>query len=189
MRIVIQDDDAAGFVEEVRLCVSGIVRLYRPPELFLIKTNTWFGPNWLRFRGKVLGQLAVWSTDRARKLTVPPFVPHRVLWERRYTAPDYKQVPIRAIIHVKTPSDRAKTRYVSEVAPNSSLVWYSGSTRSNKRGAIMAYLLVEGSYWPWYLGWEQQKTWKIVKTVGVASNEIEQIRETRGFAVPLQPPD
>jgi hypothetical protein len=189
MRIVIQDDDAGGFIEEVRVCVSGIVRLYRPAELFLIKTNTWFGPNWLRFKGKVLGQLAVWGTHRNPKLTVPPFVPHRILWERRYIAPDYKQVPIRAIVHVNTPSRRAMTRLVNKVAPNASFLWYSGSSCSNKRGAIMAYLLIEGSYWPWYLGWELQSAWKIVKVVGASSDEIAEIRESKGFAVPLQTPD
>lgn len=59
---------------------SGAVRAI-PAELFLIKTNTWFGPNWLRFKGKVLGSLVVWSGERTRNVTIPPFVPHRILWE------------------------------------------------------------------------------------------------------------
>lgn len=189
MRIVVQDDDSAGFIGEVRACVSGIIRLHRPAELFLIKTNTWFGPNWLRFKGKVLGSLGVWSGERTRNVTIPPFVPHRILWERRYAAPEYEQVPIRSIIHVSVAADRARVRFVHEVAPNSSLVWYSGASNSNKRGAIMAYVRVDGSYWPWYLGWEQQKVWKIVKAVGVTADEISEIRESRGFTVPIQSPD
>jgi hypothetical protein len=188
MRVVVQDDDSAGFIEEVRACVSGMIRLYRPAELFLIKTNTWFGPNWLRFKGKVLGSIGAWSGERARNVPIPPFVPHRILWERRYAAPDYKPVPIRSIIHVSVPADRARVRFVHEVAPNSSLVWYSGASSSNRRGAIMAYVLVDGFYWPRYLGWEQQKGWKIVKTVGVTADEISEIRETRGFTVPLESP-
>jgi hypothetical protein len=184
--MVIQDDDAPDFIEEVRSCVSGVVRLYRPTELFLIKTDTWFGPNWVRFRGKALGAVGRWSGPRSKNLTVPPFVPHRIVWERRYTAPTYRQEPIRTIVHAKVPADKARYRFVHEVAPHASLLWYSGSTLTNKRGAIMAYVLFEGSYWPWYLGLEQNPTWKIVKFAGAAAEEIAEIRASRGPAIPLQ---
>lgn len=64
-----------------------------------------------------------------------------------------------------------------EVAPGASVVWYSGSSRLNKRAAILAYLLVEGSYWPWYLGWEMQREWKIVNVGNVSIEEITEIRK------------
>jgi hypothetical protein len=186
MRIVVQEDDDPGFIEEVRACVSGIVRSYRPAELFLIKTDNWFGDNWFRFKGKVLGLVGRWSTERALRITIPPFVPHRILWERRYAAPDYKQIAIRSIIHAKVPSARAIVRFMDGVAPNASICWYSGGSHKNKRGAIMAYLLVEGSYWPWYLGWELSNTWKMVKLVGASAEEIAEIRSRKGPAVPSQ---
>jgi hypothetical protein len=186
MRMAVQDDDAPGFIEEVRSCVSGIIRIYRPSEFFLVKTDNWFGPNWVRFEGKVLGAIGRWSGPRSKKIAVPPFVPHRIVWERRYLAPNYKQEPIRTIVHSKVPADRARVRFVHEVAPNATLVWYSGSTLSNKRGALMAYVLVEGAYWPWYIGLEQNPTWKIVKYGGVAAEEIAEIRSPKGPSVPLQ---
>jgi hypothetical protein len=184
MQIVTQDDDAEGFVAEVRACVFGIIRLYHPTELFLIKTNTWFGPNWLRFSGKTLGLLGVWSGEKTKNLAVPPFVPYRVLWERRYAAPEYRQIPIRKIVHVGTPSDKARTRYVRDVAPSASLVWYSGASQKNGRGAIMAYLLLNGSYWPWYLGWKLEGDWKIVKSVGATIDEIAAIRKPEQSSIP-----
>jgi hypothetical protein len=83
MRFVQQEDDDAEFLEQVRLCIDWVTQVHRPPELFLIKIDNWFGPNWLRFSGKCLGAIAIWK-DR---LTIPPFVPHRVLWERRFVGP------------------------------------------------------------------------------------------------------
>ena len=177
MQIVTQEDDAEGFVAEVRACVSGIIRLYRPGELFLVKTNTWFGPNWLGFSGKAEGALGVWK----KKLTLPPFVPHRVLSERRYAAPDYKQEPIRNLLHFKMPGANAQKRYVSEVAPAASLLWYSGSTRSRDRGSIMAYLWVESSYWAWYTGWAfRNSSWKIAQSSGATIAEIDELGKTTG---------
>jgi hypothetical protein len=173
MQIVTQDDDSPDFVSEVRVCAAGIVRCYHPAEFFLIKTNNWFGANWLGFSGKSLGLVGAWN----KKLTVPPFVPHRILWERRYLAPHYKQVPIRDSVHVRTSGEGAQKRYVSEVAPNASLLWYSGASRSSGRAAMMAYLLVGHSYWAWYAGWAFRETWKIVKTCGATPVEIAEIRK------------
>jgi hypothetical protein len=172
MQIVTQDDDAPGFVSEVRSCVLGIVRCYRPAEFFLIKTDNWFGANWLGFSGKAAGQIGVWK----KKLTVPPFVPHRILWEQRYLAPHYKRAPIRNLVHIHTSGERAQKRYASGVAPNASLFWYSGGSRSTGRGAMLAYLLVEHSYWAWYASWAFRDAWKIVKTCGATTEEIAEIR-------------
>jgi hypothetical protein len=189
MRIVVQDDDETGFIHEVRACVSGIIRLNRPPELFLIKTNAWFGPKWLRFQGKVSGSFGVWAGERCKNVALPPFVPHRILWERRYLAPEYKQAPIRRIVHEQVSASRALKRNVRDITPNASLVWFSGSSRSNKRGAIMAYLLVEGSYWAWYLSWEQQNTWRVTESIGATADEIAEIRRWKGGTLPLRTPD
>jgi hypothetical protein len=186
MRLVVQDDDEVGFVREVAAFVSGITRLHRPAEFFLVKTNTWFGPNWLRFRGKVLGLLGVWAGEKSRSLSLPPFVPHRILWERRYVAPAYKQAPIRKVLHLKMPADQARTRYVHDVAPGASLLWYSGASKLNKRGAIMAYVCVGDSYWTWYVGLALNSEWKVVKVAGATDDEIAEIRRPGGLSIPIQ---
>jgi hypothetical protein len=178
MKIIVQDDDAAGFVDQVRTLVSNVVRRYQPRELFLIKTNTWFGPNWLRFAGKAAGAIGIWYGPKADNISVPPFVPHRILWERRYTAPNYRQIPIRRIVHLETSAANAKTRRVRDVAGNGSLIWYSGASLKNKRGSIMAYLLVNDSYWTWYTGWQFQESWLITKLCGASIEEIEELRNS-----------
>jgi hypothetical protein len=177
IRIITQDDDAADFVAELRVFVSGIIRLCHPAEIYLIKTDRWIGSQWLRFKGKVIGAVGRWNGPKSKHITVPPFVPHRILWERRYAAPDYKQVPIRRIVHVKTPADKGRTRWLHEVAPHASLVWYSGATASNKRGAIMAYILSNDSYWTWYTGWVSGEPWKMDEIIGLTADEIAEFRK------------
>jgi hypothetical protein len=176
MQIVRQDDDADGFVVEVQACLLGIIRAYHPAELFLVKTNSWFGGKWLGFSGKVEGAFGVWKN----RLTVPPFVPHRILWERRYVAPNYEQAAIRKMVHVETPSQHGQKRYISDIAPNASFVWYSGASRSSKRASIMAYLFLEHSYWAWYTGWVFRNSWKVAETSGATIEEFENLRRSAG---------
>src|SRR5579862_2606045 len=175
MRFVQQEDDDAEFLEQVRLCIDWVTQVHRPPELFLIKIDNWFGPNWLRFSGKCLGAIAIWK-DR---LTIPPFVPHRVLWERRFVGPDYHQKSIKNIVHVNTESQLAQLRHVGDVAPNASLIWFSGGSQRNQRGALMAYLLNADSYWSWYTGWQERSGWKIVEAQGITHEAFDDFRSVR----------
>jgi hypothetical protein len=177
IRIITQDDDAADFLAEVRLFVSGIIRVCHPAEIYLIKTDRWFGSQWLRFTGKVIGAVGRWSGPKSNHITVPPFVTHRILSERRYVAPDYKQIPIRRIVHVDTPADKARTRWLHEVAPGASLIWYSAASGSNKRGAIMAYILSNESYWTWYTGWVSGQPWKMAEIIGLTADEITEFKK------------
>ncbi|MGH9734011.1 MAG: hypothetical protein ACRD8A_05425 [Candidatus Acidiferrales bacterium] len=138
-----QEDDSVEFIERVKICTDWVARKLRPTEIFLIKVDNWFGDNWLGFSGKTLGQPGVWKS----KLTVPPFVPHRIIWERRFAGLTCEQKPIREMIHVEAKGKQPQLRTVAEIAPNASLVWFSGSSLRNGRAALMAYLLYNNSYW------------------------------------------
>jgi hypothetical protein len=174
-----QLDDSAEFFEQVRTCLKWITEIHQPLELFLIKIDNWYGPNWLGFSGKMIGALGVWQS----KLTMPPFVPHRVLWERRFVSPNYQQKAIRNMVHIEMPSQRALRRLVGDIAPNASLVWFSGGSLRNGRAALMAYLFSNESYWIWYTGWAEHSGWKIVKAIGITPEKF------KSFASPSSQPD
>jgi hypothetical protein len=169
-----QEDDSPEFFVQINNCLSWITSVHKPPELFLIKIDNWFGPNWLGFSGKMQGALGVRKSD----LTMPPFVPHRVLWERRFVAQAYQQRAIRNIVHIKMPSQRALKRLVGDVAPNASLLWFSGGSLRNGRAALMAYLFSDDSYWIWYTGWTEHSGWKIAKAVGITPESFNSFRPT-----------
>ena len=170
-----QDDDNAEFVDLVKSCLRWAASENRPPELYIIKIDNWFDARWCEFSGKAIGAFGTWMT----KLTLPPFVPHRVIWERKFVAPDYIQSPIRKCIHVKVSGGDAQLRRVSEIAPNASFVWFSGQTKSNGRGALMAYLLHDGSHWPWYTAWTLRDGWRASLLRGVSTEELGSITRSR----------
>ena len=175
MEILIQDDDSKDFIAEVEHCTNGILRAYSPSELILIKIDNWFGPKWLRFSGKTLGALGVWRS----KLTVPPFVPNRVISERRFSAPDYITATPRKPIHIEIESKGAINRDLSEVAPKASLIWYSGNSQKMKRGSVMAYIWHSDSYWAWYAEWAGTDSWKVVSARNIGLAEVSALKDLR----------
>jgi hypothetical protein len=163
MQIIPGQDDAHDFIALVERSVNGILRQNAPLSLVLIKVDNWFGPKWLGFSGKMLGAFGIWQP----KLTIPPFVPNRIVSERRFVAPVYSETAMPTPMHLCIPSKVARTRSVSEVASGAALVWFSGDSKKGDRGSVMAYVPAGGSYWSWYVGYTKRECWRVVKTIGI----------------------
>ena len=82
--IDLEAGDAAPFIDRVRALATGVVRMHGPQNLVITRIDNWFGPKWLAFSGKLLGALGVAKKD----LTLPPFVPSRVVWQHDYQRDD-----------------------------------------------------------------------------------------------------
>jgi hypothetical protein len=178
MIIVPQEDDAPEFTNILEGVVSGIARRHLPQTLVLIKIDNWFGRAWRGFQGKVLGAMGTWSIPRwdvpPDHLVIPPFVPNRVVSQRRFNAPDYQEVDRGKPIHKNIPSDLACERRVSNEIPNTAIVWYSGNSKLAGRGSVMAYIPASGSYWAWYAGW---KKWGPSEQHGITRAQLLQLIE------------
>jgi hypothetical protein len=173
MQIIPEQDDAHDFVALVEQSVNGILRQYAPLGLVLIKIDNWFGPKWLGFSGKALGAIGVWY----KKLTIPPFVPNRIVSERQFVAPTYVETAMRQPIHLNIASRDALRRRVSEVARGAALVWFSGDSNKSDRGSVMAYVPVGGSYLPFYVGYIKRESWHVVKTIGINQQGLLELME------------
>lgn len=136
MNIVPSDDDAPEFIAEINAILNGVLMSTTPQGLILVKIDGWFGPKWLSFSGKVIGAIPVWE-DR---LTIPPFVPNRVINQQVFSAPNYKGESLRQPIHKKLESVLALQRHDTTVAGKVALAWYSGDSLKNGRGSLMTYL-------------------------------------------------
>jgi len=157
MTIVPQADDAPEFVQIVSAIVEGVTRRHAPPWLVLVKIDNWFGPKWLGFKGKVLGALGTWSipySGIADHVTLPAFVPNRVVSQRGFAGPSYNEIETNAI-HKHIPSDLAAMRRMSNELSGVAMIWYSGNSLKAERGAVMSYIPVGNSYWPGT--WDGQK--------------------------------
>ena len=176
IKIGAEDGDSPQFLTYVKAVVRGIAVQHAPPELVLVKIDNWFGPRWLKFSGKIMGAFGIWKHE----LTVPPFVPNRVVWERRFALPSYAQVKTGKALHVSTTGSSADaSRRVSDVEPGIPLIWFSGCSETNGRAAIMAYVPVSDTYWTWYAGWSRNGSWRASALKGILAKELAALAEPR----------
>ena len=167
MNIVAQLDDAPEFVRQVELAANGILVRYSPRNLVVIKIDNWFGSKWLGFSGKVIGALGVWDKPHNRppdNIRIPPFVPDRVVSQRRFVAPIYEEIEAGKPVHRQIPSSIALGRKASATEPGTALAWYSGNSKTNQRGALIFYVPVNSSYWAWYVALESGEHWRITES-------------------------
>jgi hypothetical protein len=175
MKIALGQDDSPDFIDIVEGLVNGFLIGDAPPSLMLIKIDNWFGSKWLGFSGKILGALGV----SKGKLTIPPFVPNRVLSERKVIGPPYSEAKHDSPIHISVPSSVALTRRVDEVAPGAILFWYSGGSLKSGRGSAMAYVPTGDAYCNWYAEWASSASWHLVKWTGVQPEDLAKLMNNR----------
>lgn len=186
MRITSDIDDAPDFVKQVEQVASGVTRLHAPQTLVLIKIDNFFGSKWLGFSGKALGAIRVWhnpSYHPANIVRIPPLVPHRVVSQRRFSAPTYEEIDCGKPIHKRMPSTIALNRTVAAAAPKSALVWYSGESKATGRGALMAYIPAGDSYWLWYAALETGESWTVTETLDIKRDDLASLMEQGSGAI------
>jgi hypothetical protein len=173
-------DDAPDFVRRVEQSAGGVVRRHAPETLILIKIDNFFGSKWLGFSGKALGAIGVWhnpSYRPANVVRIPPFVPNRVVSQRKFSAPTYEEIDCGKPIHMRMPSSVALNRTVADAAPKSALIWYSGESKVTGRGAVMAYVPAGDSYWLWYAALETGESWRVTETLDIKRDDFESLME------------
>jgi hypothetical protein len=180
MKIRPEIGDAPDFVRHVEQVTNGVIRLHAPETLVLIKIDNYFGSKWLGFSGKVLGAVGVWhnpSYHPANNVRIPPFVPNRVVSQRRFCGPDYGEIDGGKPIHKRIRGGTALKRMAATEAPKSALVWYSGESEVTGRGAVMAYVPAGDSYWLWYAALETGEPWHISETWDIKREDLVSLIE------------
>lgn len=168
-----QDDDVR-FIDWVEAVIGQTIGRTAPEELYVIKIDNWFGRRWLGFAGKVFGALGV--RKPRNKITLPPFIPSRVVYEQRFTrrrnSPAYvPAVPIRPL-HIRQESGENLQRRLENQVPQAALFWYSGDSKNSGRGSLMAYIPTPEEYLVWYLGASRDAGWKVVERAGDVTREL-----------------
>jgi hypothetical protein len=163
MNILPEKNDADSFIAQVDALANGILRAHTPESLILVKVNSWFGSRWLGFSGKILGTLGVWQDN----LSVPPFVPSRIVSQQRFTAPNYSEIPSGAPLHKKVRSGEAILRKIAAAEPAAAVLWYSGNSKITGHGSVMAYIPASNSYSCWYVSWAKRNAWHVEETAGI----------------------
>jgi len=182
MNVTPEVDDAPDFTSYVERMANGVSCRHGPDTIVLIKIDNWFGSNWLGFSGKALGALGVWNKPRnmpADNIRTTPFVPARVVSQRRFVSPSYEEVSSGKPIHIRVPSNRALLRKAATTEPKAALVWYSGNSQTTGRGVVMAYVPVGDSYWPWYAALETRGSWCVTVTWDIKREDLLKLMDQR----------
>ena len=177
-----QPDDAPEFVSLVKNAVNEILRRYTPTTLVLIKIDNWFGSRWLGFEGKVMGIAGVTMNINKRRtagIKIPPFVPERVVSQRRFVAPCFEEVDAGELIHKRMRTTEALKRKAALAAPDTALVWYSGKSKTSGRGSLMSYLPLDSAYWPWFVELKQGNPWSVTEIRGITAEDFSSFLEAR----------
>jgi len=180
MEIVSQIDDAPEFLRQVELAVNGVLHRFAPASLALIKIDNWFGSRWYGFCGKVIGAFGVAikpSHHDHEHLCVPPFVPERVVSQRRFAGPAFEEVEAGNPVHLRITSKLALRRMIAKEEPETALAWYSGNSKANGRGALMVYVPAGDSYWTWFVESERGQPWRITEAWGIKPDDLSRLTE------------
>jgi len=160
--------DDPQFLDWVEAVVIAVEKTFKTDLAFVVKIDNWFGKRWLGFSGKTLGALGI----RKKKLTLPPFIPSRVVSQRRFWE-DGTDPGRHRRLHRWQPSGENLQRYTEVVLQGAHGFWYSGRSASNDRGSFMAYVSTPDGYWPWYVGLRRDENWRVVECIGIDIPELE----------------
>ena len=168
--------DAPDFLDAVERLLTGVAATPRPPQVCVVRIDSWFDAKWLKFSGKLLGAVGMSADD----VTVPPFHPHRVQaesWCRLdESAAEYVPDPRpHPTLHVPQPSERNLRRKLRVVAPDTMCVWYSGDSALLERGSLMVYVpAADGTYWCWFATLAAAKPqWRPTRLAGISPSELQ----------------
>jgi hypothetical protein len=128
-----------------------IARLYAPRTLVLIAVDHWFGSRWLNFSGKILGIAGVHSYPPS----IPPFVPARIVSQRRFASPNYVETDAGRPLHIEVSSSEALRRKLATIEPDTAVIWYSADSYQTGQMSLMTYAPVNGEYLNWYASFQR----------------------------------
>lgn len=172
----LEPTDDAQFLNWVDAVVVGVEERFRTDHTYIVKIDNWFGKRWLGFSGHALGVIGI----HKQKLTLPPFVPSRVVSQRRFSH-STAEPSLHRPLHVRQMSGQNLQRYVDVVVHDSNVFWYSGGSARKDRASFMAYVSTPEGYWPWYVGVRRTGEWRVVETLGIAQYELEELIRVGGL--------
>lgn len=163
------DKDDSHFIEIVSRISNNLVRCSKPAEIYLIQIDSFFDYKWESFSGKVLGALPVWKLN----LTVPPFVPNRIVNQRYFKSIGSSYALKWAKpLHIHQSSSSNMTRFIKRLIKSGMVIWYSGNTNATRLGSLMVYEIERGDVYSFYISFKKQNEWDIEKVSGIGKQIV-----------------
>jgi hypothetical protein len=165
-------DDDAGFHDRVQWIVSGCIKQYKPAEVYVIRIRDWFDYKWCYFSGKMLGAV---GRSKFRDLTLPPFVPNRVVSQDHYdqVAEGVYKGSDAPPLHIRQPSEANFRRFIRRTTNDGTAVWFSSGSKTTGRGSVMVYNVSPEMKFGWHVAFLRKAEWQIEKVTFTSIAVIE----------------
>lgn len=166
-------------MDQVEWIVTGCLREYRPAEVYTTRIRDWFDYKWCYFSGKTLGALGV---SKWTELTLPPFVPNRVLGQHHYdrVSPDldlYEQTDAPPL-HIHQESAANFQRFIRRTTNDGTLFWFSSGSAASGRGSIMVYHVMPDLKFGWHVTFMKKAEWQIENVTFTSRPIVEALRKS-----------
>jgi hypothetical protein len=173
------DDDDPGFMDQVEWIILGCLTEYKPAEVYTTRIRDWFDYNWCYFSGKTLGALGV---SKFADLTLPPFVPKRVLSQYHYDrlSPNlelYTQTDAPPL-HIVQESAANFQRFIRRTTNDGTLFWFSSGSAASERGSVMVYHVMPDLKFGWHVTLMKKAEWQIEKVTFTSKPVVEALRKS-----------
>jgi len=168
------DDDDPGFMDQVEWIISGCLHEYGPSEIYTTRIRDWFDYRWCYFSGKSLGAVGV---SKFADLTLPPFVPNRVLSQEHYDRVSadlnlYERTE-KPPLHIHQESAANFQRFVRRTTNDGSLFWFSSGSCNSGRGSVMVYHVMPDLEFGWHVSFMKKSKWQIDKVTFTSKPLVE----------------
>ena len=170
-------EDDPGFLDQLRWIIAGSLDQYQPAEVYVIRIRDWFDYKWCYFSGKRLGAFGV---SNFRDLTLPPFVPNRVLIQCHYNRAsangDVYKLSDAPQLHIHQTSGANFNRFIRRTTNNGTIIWFSSGSISTSRGSIMVYNVSPEIKFGWHVTFLKKADWQIEKVSFTSKTTVEALR-------------
>ena len=172
-------EDDPDFLEQVQRIVIGCINQYRPAEAYVIRIRDFFDYKWCYFSGKTLGAVGV---SKFCDLTLPPFVPNRVISQDHYqrvgTSSGVYEVSDAPPLHIHQPSEANFKRFIRRTTNDGTAIWFSSGSRATGRGSIMVYNVTPDIKFGWHITFLKKAGWQIGKVTFTSKALVEALRDS-----------
>jgi len=181
----LQDDDA-GFLDKAQWIVNGCLSEYKPMEVYIIRIRDWFDYKWCYFSGKMIGAVSV---SKFADLTLPPFVPNRVVSQDHYNCRAVGEYePSEAPpLHIRQPSEANFKRIIRRITNDGTAIWISSGSKASSRGSVMVYNVSPEMKFGWHVTFFKKADWRIEKVTFNSKAIVEGLLRLGSNQI-LQPP-
>ena len=184
IELVPAESDVPEFLAKVELLIRGALAGVSCDRACVVKIDNWFGRKWLSYSGG--GMWGWWNAD----LTLPPFVLNRVVslthYMRSAATGDFEITATGPVVHRKQSGTSNTHQQLWKTVPGVALFWYSGNSKPNARGSLMAYLPGPEEPTPWYVEMWQSKDWAACRTVHITPRMLGHLEEAPAGGPVLQ---